>query len=96
MSVGLNECMKRYKERLALLPASVTNSGNRVALSASKEITDGSFVVTLQGDMNAYLEAETCSTHANAKVKALYLDHEILLGAKVVPNQPGYHPVART
>ena len=46
--------------------------------------------------MNAYLEAETCSTHANAKVKALYLDHEILLGAKVVPNQPGYHPVART
>ena len=41
--------MKRYKERLALLPASVTNSGSRVALCASKEIFDGSFVVTLQG-----------------------------------------------
>lgn len=35
-------------------------------------------------------------TYAKANVKALYFDHEMLLGGSSSPSQPAYHPVATT
>ena len=35
-------------------------------------------------------------TYAKAKVKALYLSHDIVSGAYMPPSQPGYHAAART
>jgi hypothetical protein len=79
--------------------AAETKVGSSAALWSSRAITEVSGVVVLYSvfyQQRQSVKRKAKRTHAKANVRALYFDHEMLLGGSSSPSQPAYHPVATT